>query len=135
MKKTYFLSVVLIVLTSCATYKLDNSVWSNLTFVEKNGKKADLTTSLHFVSDRQVDVICSVVTDSAFIVEPFKYAEGTYTTTGNPKKEVSINIDAQTIDKKAMRLTGRYHKNDGMILTSQDSITKIYFKLPGVKIQ
>ena len=134
MKKIFILMLPLFLLCSCATYNLSKSVWYNLSFVEKDGQKADITTSLHFISDSQVDVFTSVVSDSAFIVKPFKYAEGTYSISGNPKKQAQVKIDAKTIDKKDLNLVGAYRKNDGMILMNQDSIIKVYSKLPNVEL-
>ncbi len=133
MKKIFFLMLPLLCLSSCATYNLNQSVWYNLSFVEKDGQKADLTTSLHFISDNQVDVFCSVVTDTAIIVTPFKYAEGKYRVSGDPKKQAKINIEATTIDKKDLNLVGAYRKNDCMALMTQDSILKIYTKLDKIK--
>lgn len=95
-----------ILLSSCATYKLNKSVWYNLSFVENDGQKVDMTTSLHFISENQVDVFVSVVSDSIFIVKPFKYAEGTYQVNGNPKKQALINMDLKTIDNNKITWTG-----------------------------
>ena len=134
MKKLIILFLVLIGLSSCATYKLDKSVWSNLSFVEKDGQKADMTTSLHFISDKQVDVFVSVVSDTNFIVTPFKYAEGTYRVSGNPRKQAQINIDITTIDKNKVTWTGLFHKNEAMILQSTDSGVKLYGQLPNVTL-
>lgn len=133
MKKILLLLTISIVLSSCTTYKLDKSVWYNLSFVEKDGQKADMTTSLHFVSEKQVDVFVSVVSDTNFIVTPFKYAEGTYQVKGNPKKQAHINIDITTIEKNKDTWTGVFHKNDAMILKSSNSV-KIYGKLPDITL-
>lgn len=123
-----------ILLSSCATYKLNKSVWYNLSFVENDGQKVDMTTSLHFISENQVDVFVSVVSDSIFIVKPFKYAEGTYQVNGNPKKQALINMDLKTIDNNKITWTGAYHKDEGMVLQSSDSIVKIYGKIPNVTL-
>ena len=133
MKKTFFLMLPLLFLCNCATYKLSESIWYNLSFVEKDEQKADLTTSLHFVSDNQVEIFSSVVSDTAMIVSPFKYAEGKYSVSGNPKKQAEIKINAKTINNKDLNLIGAYRKNDAMILMTKDSVVKVYYKLEKVK--
>ena len=133
MKRIFFLLLPLLFFNSCATYNLNKSIWYNLSFVEKDGQKADLTTSLHFVSEDQVDVFCSVVSDTAIIVTPFKYAEGKYSVSGDPKKKAEIKIDAITINGKKMNLVGAYRKNDCMTILSQDSVFKVYTKLSKIK--
>lgn len=133
MKKLFFLLLPLVCFCSCATYNLSKSIWYNLSFVEKDGQKADLTTSLHFISDDQVEIFSSVVSDTAMIVTPFKYAEGKYTVSGNPKKQADVKINATTINNKELNLIGAYRKNDAMILMTPDSIVKVYSKLEKVK--
>ena len=134
MKRIILFLFISIAISSCTTYQLDKSVWYNLTFVEKDGQKADMTTSLHFVSEKQVDVFVSVVSDTNFIVTPFKYAEGTYNVNGNPRKEATINIDITTIDKKRLSWSGVYHKDDAMLLLSTDSVVKVYGKLQNISL-
>lgn len=134
MRKLIFMTMCVVCMCSCATYTLNKSVWYNLTFVEKDEQKVDMTTSLHFISDNQVDVFLSVVSDSNFIVEPFKYAEGTYSVSGNAKKEAKISIEATTIDKTPFIYKGVFHKYDAMILMSSDSIVKVYGKLPQITL-
>lgn len=133
MKKVFILLLPLLCFSSCATYNLSKSIWYNLSFVEKDGQKADLTTSLHFISDDQVEIFSSVVSDTAMLVTPFKYAEGKYSVSGNPKKQADVKINATTINNKELNLIGAYRKNDAMILMTQDSIVKIYSKLEKVK--
>lgn len=126
--------LLLLCFCSCATYDLSKSVWYNLAFIEDKGQKVDLTTSLHFISDRQVEVYTSVVMDTTFVVTPFKYAEGTYNVTGNPKKEAKISVDITTIDNKNIKIDGAYHKYEAMLLMYPDSVVKAYGKLPNVKL-
>ncbi len=136
MKKIQLLTLLgVICLCSCSTYNLSKSVWSNMSLLEKDGKNVDLTTSLYFVSDNQIEIYSSVVSDTTFVVRPFKYAEGNYNVTGNPKKEAKIQINTTTIDKQTLNYVGAYRKDDGMVLLSQDSIVKVFFKLPNVTLE
>ncbi len=124
---------VICLITSCATsYKLDRTIWYNTSLVEKDGTKAIMTTSLYFFPSGTIDVYNSVRMDTLMIVEPFKYATGIYSVSGNPKSEAKIKIEAVTIDNKNIIYNGAYHKSDAMYLVSSDSITKVYGKLKGV---
>lgn len=126
---------VICLITSCATtYKLDKTVWYNTSLVERDGTKAIMTTSLYFFSSDTVDFYSSVRVDSTMVVTPFKYATGTYSTSGDPKKEAKIKIDARTIDDKNLKFEGAYHKSEAMYLVSPDSVTKIYGKLKKVTL-
>lgn len=134
MKKLILLLIMSSCLVSCTTYSLNKSVWFNLSSVEEGGQEANITTSLHFVSEEQVNVFVSVISDTNVIVTPFKYAEGTYKVNGNPKKEAKIDINLTTIEQNKDIWTGYYHKNDGMVLQSSDKVVKIYGKLPDITL-
>ena len=130
-----FIIVGLVLLSSCASkYNLNKTVWYNLSLVEKDGVKGNLTTSLYFLSADTVDIYSSVMTDTTLVVKPFKYASGIYSISGNPKKEAKISITAETIDKSIVKYNGAYHKAEAMILVSQDFISKVYGKLPNTKL-
>lgn len=138
MKKTSILATLgaFCLLASCAsTYKLDKTIWYNTSLVEKNGTNALMTTSLYFFSSDTVDIYCSVRIDTTMVVEPFKFASGTYSVSGNPSKEAEISIDAVTIDNKDIKYNGAFHKSKAMYLISPDSIIKVYGKLKEVKIK
>lgn len=124
----------LMLLSSCAGYKLDKTIWYNPSLIENNGVKGVVTTSLYFLSTDTVDIYSSVIVDTALIVKPFKYASGTYSVSGNPKKEAKISITAVTLDKNTIEYNGAFHKAEAMILVSQDSIGKVYGKLPKTKL-
>ena len=115
-----------IVLCSCASYKLEKTVWSSISGAEKDGKRGSVITNLVFKSSEDVDIFNAVVVDNSFVVTPFKYAEGKYIVSGNPKKEASIEINASNIQNEKINYKGVYHKKDAMILISQDSIPYLY---------
>jgi hypothetical protein len=135
MKKLQIIIVLgFILLSSCATYKLDKTVWYNLSPAEKDGVKGSVVTSLHFLSDKDVDIFSSVIVDTNVVVKPYKIAEGSYSVSGNPKKEAQIKITAETLQKENVKYNGTFHKVEAMILVSQDSITKVYGKMPNTKL-
>lgn len=134
LQKIILSGFIVFLFSSCASYKLDKSVWYNLSLVEKDGVKGDMTTSLYFLSADTVDIYTSVMVDTTLVVKPFKYASGTYSVSGNPKKEAKINITAVTLDKKTVKYSGAFHKAEAMILVSQDSISKVYGILPKTKL-
>jgi len=121
-------------LSNCATYKLDKTIWYTISPAEKDGKKGSVVTSLYFVSADTVDIYSSVIVDSVLVVTPFKMAKGIYSSLGNPKKEAKISIKAENLNKEEVEYKGAFHKNEAMILVSQDSIAKLYRKLPNTKL-
>ncbi|GHT29019.1 hypothetical protein AGMMS49574_04600 [Bacteroidia bacterium] len=134
-KKLFVFSLACVLLSSCASYKLDKTIWYNLSPAEKDGEKGIVVTSLYFLSADAVDIYNSVLVDTVLVVQPYKYATGTYSTTGNPKKEVKISVSAATLQKENVNLKGIfYKKDDAMFLVSQDSISKTYVKLPNTKL-
>ncbi len=124
-----------LVLCGCASRNhLSKSIWYNASPVENEGVKGTVVTSLYFVAADTVDIYSSVVVDSNLEVTPFKIAEGTYTVSGNPKKEAQVSITAVDINRKEITYRGSYHKNKAMVLVSQDSIPKLFGKLPKTKL-
>lgn len=126
MKKIFIILMLAIVLCSCASYKLEKTVWSSISGAEKDGKRGSVITNLVFKSSEDVDIFNAVVVDNSYVVTPFKYAEGKYIVSGNPKKEASIEINASNIQNEKINYKGVYHKKDAMILISQDSIPYLY---------
>ena len=126
----------MLLLSSCAShnYNLSKTIWYNTSPVEKDGEKGTVVTSLYFLSADTVDIYSSVIIDSALVVTPFKIAKGVYSTSGNPKKEAKISITAENLNKEELVYKGAFHKNKAMILVSQDSIAKLYGKLPNTKL-
>ena len=135
MKPFYIIMILcLVLLCSCATYKLDKTVWYNTSLTEKDGEKGTVVTSLHFQSASIVDIYSSVIVGTNIIVKPFKIAAGNYSVAGNPKKEAKISITAENLNKETVKYNGAFHKTEAMILVSQDSITKVYGKLLNTKL-
>ena len=135
MKKTFIISMLALIMCSCASYKLEKTVWSTVSGAEKDGERGTVITSLIFKSSEDVDIFNAVVVDNTFVVTPFKYAEGKYVVSGNPRKEASVEINGSNIQNEKIKYKGIYHKMDAMILISQDSIPYLYGIQKNVKVQ
>lgn len=135
MKRILFISMLMLILCSCASHKLENTVWSTVSAAEKDGERGTVITSLLFRSPEDVDIYNAVVVDKEVVVTPFKFAEGKYVTSGNPKKEATIEIIGNDIQKERIIYKGVYHKKDAMFLISQDSIPYIFGLQKNVEIK
>ncbi len=134
MKKSIFIAIAACFMCSCATYKLDKTVWYTTSMVEKDGINAMITTSLYFMSSNTIDIYSSVMVDTNLVVKPFKIAEGTYTTSGNPRKEGKISITAQDLNAENLEYNGVFHKDEAMVLITPDSIAKLYKRMPNITL-
>ncbi|MBR1512835.1 MAG: hypothetical protein IJ622_00925 [Bacteroidales bacterium] len=126
MKKIFIISSLALLLCSCASYKLEKTVWSTVSAAEKDGERGTVITSLLFRSPEDVDIYNAVVVDKEVVVSPFKFAEGKYVVSGNPRKEAKIEIKGSNIQSQSIYYRGAYHKSDAMFLISQDSIPYIF---------
>lgn len=135
MKKTLLLLSTALIMCSCASYKLENTVWSNVSAAEKDGEKGTVVTSLIFRSPDDVDIYSAVVVDKDVVVTPFKYAEDKYVVSGNPRKEAEVEITGSNIQNQRIYYKGAYRKTDAMFLISQDSIPYIFGIQKNVKVQ
>ncbi len=134
MKRIVFYVALALLLSSCATYKLEKTIWTNVSFVEKEGTKAAVITSIYFTSDSTIDLCKTVRIDTMEVVSPFIFAKGSYRTEGNPRKDAKIFINAKSIESDLLNFKGVYYKDYSMILVSEDSITKLYGRVPEVKL-
>lgn len=136
MKNNFVVVVALcIMLCGCATnkYSPSKSIWYNLSPAEKDGEKGMVVTSLYFTSDSTVDIYSSVKIDTAIAVKPFKWAKGTYTVFGNPKRKANLSITAISLREEHVKYDGIFQKDDTMILVS-DSIVNAFNKVPKIKL-
>lgn len=134
MKRLLFYSLLALVLSSCAGYKLEKTVWTTLSGFEKDGERATLITSLLFRSSEKVDIYNAVVVDTNIVVTPFKYAECKYKLLGTTKKKTKIEIEGKDIKQQSVQFTGKCDKNE-MLLLSQDSLLYLYVKEKDVVIK
>lgn len=126
MKKLFITIVLAFFMFSCASYKLTKTVWSTVSGAEKDGERGTVITSLYFKTQEDVDIYNAVVVDTNIVVFPFKFAEGKYTVSGNPKKEADLKIVGKNINNDSIEYKGAYYKKDVMLLISNDSIPYIY---------
>lgn len=125
MKKYIFITIGVVCLCSCSTFKLIDTIWYNETITEKDGIKAAVYTTLYFGEDSVVNFNTSVRQDTMMIVAPCFTAYGKYIYSGNLRKGITIEIDAIDIDNLPIRYEGVIFE-EGMVLVSQDSIAKGY---------
>lgn len=126
MKRTLFFLLIALSVCSCASYKLEKTVWSTVSAVEKDGEEGVVVTSLFFRSPEDVDIYSAVVVNKDVVVTPFKFAEGKYVVSGNPRKEAEIEITGISIQNQNIYYKGAFRKTDAMFLISQDSIPHIF---------
>lgn len=135
MKKAFLFLSMALIMCSCTSYKLEKTVWSTVSAAEKDDEKGVVITSLLFRSPEDVDIYSAVVVDKDVVVKPFKFAEGKYVVSGNPREEAQIEITGSNIQNESINYKGSYHKADAMFLISQDSIPYIFGIQKNVKIQ
>lgn len=115
-------------------YSLEKTIWYNLSSTEHNETKGNLFLYLHFRTSDTIAIYATVSVDTCILVQPFLYAIGTYSVSGNPKKEAKIEVEAESVNQKKLSYKGAFHKEESMFLVSQDSICRIYGKLKDTKL-
>lgn len=135
MKKVLISLLLAFIMCSCASYKLEKTVWSAASVTNDEGKKSTIITNLYFRSTEDVDIYSAVVVDTSIVVTPYKYAECKYRVSGNPRKEAKVDITGSDLQKQSVSYKGVYHKTDAMILISQDSIPYLFGIQNKVKIK
>jgi len=134
MKKIVILSMVAFLCSCATTMKLENTVWYNITPAERDGVKANVYTALYFGEDGVVNFNTSVKQDTTMIVAPCFTEFCKYTYSGNIKKGIKVNIEGNDIDGKPTKYSGIIC-TEGMILVSQDSITKGYVMAENLRLK
>lgn len=134
MKKLIFIAVAAIMLCSCSTYKLSNTVWYNVTEGELGNKEANIITSLYFFEDNQMCFNTCIEQDTAIIVKPITVAYGEYEYQGNIKKGIKVNIKSTDLDGIEQTHSGIITK-EGMLLSVSDSIARTFVKIKNVTLK
>lgn len=116
----------MLIFSGCVNYNLNQSIWVNTSFVKNGGVQGDLVRVLHFRTVDSVDFYCSVNSDTGLIVSPFKYAEGVYAQSGNPRKEANVVMKLTNVKGESLPFHGVYHKSDAMILMSNDTVVRVF---------
>ena len=132
-KILYFSLLLTLIFSGCVNYNLNQSMWINTSFVENEGVQGDLVRVLHFKTIDSVDYYCSVSADTGMIVSPFKYADGVYAQSGNPRKEANVVMKLTSIKGESLPFHGMYHKDDAMLLISNDTVVRVFGRLKNKK--
>lgn len=128
MKNAKFLifSIALVIVCSCSTYKIDNSMWYNLTPSEVQGVQGEVVNGLYFCDNGKVLMKTAVVKDTTIIAKPMLTGYGEYSCSGSLKKGIQIEVKTEKkMDSKAIDYKGVITKK-GMILIAPDSTYYIY---------
>jgi hypothetical protein len=114
-RKNILFFVPLLLLMGCASNKLNQTVWYNLTMMQENGVMGNVGTSLIFNTDSTVVVYKGVSIDTNVIVAPFIFAYGTYQYEKIDGHDMKISVSAITKDGNPYVYTGQYNKKEGLM--------------------
>lgn len=125
MKYIMYFTLCLVLFSSCASVKLEKTVWYNVSPAELNGEKGNVVTTLYFLDKNTVSFNTSVKQDTNLIVKPAFTAYGKYSVKGKVKKGAKITVNAVELTGDSVTYKGVIIP-DGMVLVSPDSIAKAY---------
>lgn len=126
MRKLFIFSIVLLCACSCSTYKVENSMWYNVTPSELQGVQGNVVNGLYFSENNEVFMKTAVVKDTTIIAKPILTGYGKYSHSGSLKKGIQININTeQKLDGIAVNYRGII-TDEGMVLCAPDSIIFVY---------
>lgn len=126
--KHLFLCFSLLMLSSCSTYRLANSLWYSVNPSELEQKKGNVVNGLYFTDDNYVLMKTAVVKDTTVIVKPIYSGYGKYSYSGKLKKGIRIKIEAgKTTVGQNVNYEGVI-TSEGMILCAPDSTAYIYYR-------
>ena len=137
MKIGYIIALLpLLVLTGCASNKLNKTVWYNVTLMQENGVMGNVGTSLIFENDSIVSVYKGVSIDTTVILKPTLFAYGKYKYEKVNGRNMNISLNATTRDGSPYTYIGTYNKKSGlMLLNVPDSKMKeTYIWNPKAKV-
>ncbi|MBQ8565184.1 MAG: hypothetical protein IJ442_05035 [Bacteroidaceae bacterium] len=137
MKKIIFIAVAAIMLCSCSTPKLANTVWCTINGVSQNGYEAMEIESIYFLENGEASFCRSIADKDGIIVAPYKFASATYKTKGSLKKEASISVDYTKNSKDTIFTNGVIDVNKKILMlhNPSDSSVTVYIKNPNVVIE
>ena len=135
MKKSMLLLLPLLFLTSCASNKLNKTVWYNLTIMQENGVMGNVGTSLVFNTDSTVVVYKGVSIDTTVIVSPYIFAYGQYQYKKLNGGKMQITVTATKRDGSPYVYNGEYNRKKGimMLCTPNSRLQETYILNPDVK--
>lgn len=127
--KIIILMALLAALTGCAVPKAANTVWVGADPVRYLDQRGIQVSSIYLLENNKAMVMQSVVTDSALVVAPYKFADGTYQLSGNLKGNANIEVNTVTTSKDSLKLRGLVNlKKNSMILVYPDNKTKPFLR-------
>ncbi len=138
MKKIILLLLFpLFLLTSCASNKLNKTVWYNLTMMQENGVMGNVGTSLVFNTDSTVVVYKGVSIDTTVIVPPYIFAYGQYQYKKSNNGQMQITVTATKRDGSPYVYNGEYNKKKGimMLRTPNSKLQETYILNPDAKFK
>lgn len=136
MKNFITITLFMLLLSSCSSPKMVNSIWSTLEPVQNGDNDGLRITSLYMYEDGNVEVYKSIVADSGMVVAPFLFAKGAYKLDGNTKKEAAISVSGTDKNNQNFDWTGLIDlKNNSMMLIESGSSPVFYCKYGNLTIE
>ena len=119
----------------CASNKLNNTVWYNITMMEENGVVCNVGTSLFFDTDSTVAVYKGVAIDTTTVIPPFVFAHGKYWVGKKAGRDMNVTLTATKRDGMPLTYHGVYNKKNKMMLMSvpDSRLKETYFWNPKAK--
>ena len=136
MRKIILLFLPLLFLTSCASNKLNRTVWYNVTMMQDNGVMGNVGTSLVFNTDSTVVVYKGVSIDTTVVIAPYIYAYGKYQYNKIDKRNMQVSLSATTRDGSSYVYSGEYNKKNGLMILNvpNSKMKETYIWNPEAKI-
>ena len=117
MKSKFMLLLLpLFFFTSCASNKLNQTVWHNLTMMRENGVTGNVGTSLVFDTDSTFFVYKGISIDTSIVVPPYVFAYGKYEYKKIDGKNMKISLSAIKKDGSPYIYTGEYNKKKELMI-------------------
>ena len=126
--KHLILCFSLLMLSSCSTYRLANSLWYSVNPSEMEQEKGNVVNGLYFTDDNYVLMKTAVIKDTTVIAKPVYSGYGKYFYSGKLKKGIHIKIETEKANVGPKVNYEGVITSDGMILCAQDSTAYIYYR-------
>lgn len=133
--KILLLSSVLL-LCSCASNKLSNTMWYNSTLVNNNGVWGNVVSSMWFEKD-SFYVFNGVAVNDTVAIQPYMYAIGRYAYKKTQKNNYQIELEGKTVDGSIYKLNGHIKKKELVMRLSAPNQTtnETYICDPSIKLK
>lgn len=136
MKKVILATLSLLLLYSCATPKLTNTVWCTIKEVSNEGQTGVLVESIYFLKDGKANVCRAILADSSLVVAPYKYADASYVILDAKSKDKPVRFDAINVYGDSLRTEGLVNvKKNILMLHGNEEAATVYVKNHNVIIE